>query len=483
MKKTVIMIICVITIIITIAACTDHERTSPFDPNTGKVDTLTTFEVSFGNFSSIGLTWNSDYLNEEGYTFNIDRKIGNDPDWQENYMVLNQKINSCIDSMPRAGITNYYRIRVCYDQNTSDYLLDSVSVAPLPNPFYLQSYVESASATKLTWSDTVGGEKGFKIDKKTGDLGEWIINYGSVGENTTKWTDTQPTTAGSIHYYRVRAFTYADSSDYSNVSRAENVAGVSILFSAGSFIMGTSVGSLDSLPVNVTLTKDFYLGKTEVTQKEWLDVMGFLIPDGASNDSLGDYYPIMGISMYYAIKYCNFRSMSESLTPCYTIDGSTDPANWGTVPTSSNASWNAATCNFLVNGYRLPTAAEWEYAGSFDDERLYPWGNEAPTDLLCVGHDRYYAYTVGTRSPAGNSKNGLCDMAGNVAEIVWGSFDDLGTSCTDPFETGAYAAIANLRGGSFLSELYEFLCTFEKSMSPWNSQYFDGFRVARTKTE
>jgi len=220
-----------------------------------------------------------------------------------------------------------------------------------------------------------------------------------------------------------------------------------------------------------------------VTQKEWLDVMGILPQDISSNDSLGDYYPIMGISMYHAIKYCNLRSMSEGLTPCYTIDGSTDPANWGAVPTSTNALWNAATCDFLVNGYRLPTAAEWEYAGSFDDERLYPWGNEVPTDLLCVGHDRYYAYTVGTRSPAGNSKNGLCDMAGNVAEHVWGSFYDLGTSCTDPFETGTYAAIANLRGGSFLSELYEFLCTFEKSRSPWLSQYFDGFRVARTKTE
>lgn len=54
--------------------------------------------------------------------------------------------------------------------------------------------------------------------------------------------------------------------------------------------------------------------------------------------------------------------MEEGLIPCYTIKGSTDPAFWGSVPTTDNdAVWDAVTCNFEANGYRLPTEVEWEY--------------------------------------------------------------------------------------------------------------------------
>lgn len=52
--------------------------------------------------------------------------------------------------------------------------------------------------------------------------------------------------------------------------------------------------------------------------------------------------------------------------PCYAIevDGEATniPAEWGNILTSSNAIWDAITCNFEANGYRLPAEVEWKYA-------------------------------------------------------------------------------------------------------------------------
>ena len=239
----------------------------------------------------------------------------------------------------------------------------------------------------------------------------------------------------------------------------------------GTFEMGDSLGDdwPNELPVHTVTVDSFYMGRYEITNRQYCDYLNSALSQGlitvtdgvvykpgsgtsypycttssapTGHPHYGEYSqiaysggvftvrmksgrdmtndPMVEVSWYGAAAYCNWRSLQESKEQCYNL-----------------STWN---CDFSKKGYRLATEAEWEYAarGGLSGKR-FPWG-----DTISHSQANYYSYwedgsprypydvsptqgyhptwndgVMPCTSPAGSfppNGYGLYDMAGNVWE-------------------------------------------------------------------
>jgi sulfatase modifying factor 1 len=245
---------------------------------------------------------------------------------------------------------------------------------------------------------------------------------------------------------------------------------------------GTFVNTKSNLYGKGVTIPSFYMGRYEVTQKEWVAVMG-------SNPSefKGDNMPVENVSWYDCVEYCNKRSIKEGLEPYYNIDkNKRDPNNESKTDT---VKWTV-TNNPGANGYRLPTETEWEYAASggqvsknytfsgSNDVNQVAWYWQNSGDKYLTGfwnlpaiednHDK--TKPVGEKEP---NELGLYDMSGNVREWCWNWFGDSLVN-----NRGSDRA---LRGGGWLGSDYCCASTYRESNAA-DTRYNDsGFRVCRSK--
>jgi formylglycine-generating enzyme required for sulfatase activity len=195
----------------------------------------------------------------------------------------------------------------------------------------------------------------------------------------------------------------------------------------------------DEVPQHQVTVSSFYMGKYEVTQKEYQELMG-------TNPSRfkGDNLPVVYVSWYDAIEYCNALSRKEGLTPAYTIDK--NRRDWNNNSEYDDLKWTV-TWNRSANGYRLPTEAEWEYACRAGTTTAYNTGANINNNTGWYSDNSSRSTQEVGRKPA--NAWGLYDMHGNVWEWCWDWFTDY-TSGTQTDPVGASSGSYRVRrGGSW----------------------------------
>ena len=262
-----------------------------------------------------------------------------------------------------------------------------------------------------------------------------------------------------------------------------------VLVEKGSFSMGDEVGELweGCRPIHkVTLTYSFYIGKYETTFDEYdafCEATGKSSPDD-ENWGRGDR-PVINVSWWDAIAYCNWLSEKEKLPEAYDSNGNLLD-KYGRISTDITQ----------VFGYRLPTEVEWEYAargGNRSKGYKYSGGNNVANvalywqnsgDQYLTGDrdwDRIVENNCCTQEVGSKTANelGIYDMSGNVWEWCSDWYGNYSSSeKTNPYNDSGSDRV--YRGGSWYSLAIYIRVANRFYDSPAGAYPDLGFRIART---
>ncbi|MCX6279544.1 MAG: bifunctional serine/threonine-protein kinase/formylglycine-generating enzyme family protein [Bacteroidetes bacterium] len=213
-----------------------------------------------------------------------------------------------------------------------------------------------------------------------------------------------------------------------------------VFVNGGSFYRGSNDGEADEKPVHLVMLGDFYIGKYEVTQKQWREVMG----NNPSNFSGCDDCPVENVS---------WDDVQEFIQKLNQKTG---------------------------KSYRLPTEAEWEYAargGNKSSGYIYS-GSNIVDDVAWYNEDSSSkTHPVGQKQP-----NDLClyDMSGNVWEWCsdWYGSDYYQSSPTSNPQGPSSGSYRVYRGGSWFSQAACCIPGYRFRLTPGYHLNSLGFRLA-----
>jgi formylglycine-generating enzyme required for sulfatase activity len=210
----------------------------------------------------------------------------------------------------------------------------------------------------------------------------------------------------------------------------------------------------------VTLTRGFWMGQTEVTQRLWRSVMGT-----RPSKFRGDARPVEQVSWCDAVAFANRLSAREGLPVAYQgVEGCEATAG-------ASVAWDRASV-----GYRLPTEAEWEYAARAGGASVYAGGDDLGAVGWTEGDARGATRPVGQKAP---NAWGLHDMTGNVWEWCWDVYGPTSGASTDP--VGALDGPRRVdRGGSWLFDARNARVAVRDRNTPDRRSGDIGVRLVRT---
>jgi formylglycine-generating enzyme required for sulfatase activity len=181
------------------------------------------------------------------------------------------------------------------------------------------------------------------------------------------------------------------------------------------FLMGLKEDKRSQRRHAVSLSKGFWIGTYEVTQKQWQKVMGTTVADLRDQENAnyklferGDNIPMYYVTWSHAMAFCDKLTKQERAA--------------GRLGTSY--------------AYRLPTEAQWEYACRSGTKTPYFFGDSLSTENANIASESELGFPEGALKSVGQYEPnawGLYDMHGNVSELCLNDFYEYPvTFDTDP---------------------------------------------------